>query len=170
MLRRFAACICGASNSMFRAQLKSESLTLPFDLEQRLVTLCGGTKHMTEGDFCIHFINVKTPYAKDWLELRDEHFPAPDTYDPPLDPGVAKRLKNIILRLDDCHKLTWDAVQDANDRACNRQMSLNEQASNELLLFEVQGGVLGHLEETATSSAATAKDIAGVATVQKDLA
>ena len=49
-------------------------------------------------------------------------------------------------------------------------MSLNEQASNELLLFEVQGGVLGHLEETATSSTATAKDIAGVATVQKDLA
>ena len=88
----------------------------------------------------------------------------------PLAPGVAKRLKNIILRLDDCHKLTWDAVQDANDRACNRQMSLNEQASNERLLFEVQGGVLGHLEETATSSTATAKDIAGVATVQKDLA
>ena len=60
-------------------------------------------------------------------------------------------MTNIINRLDDCHNQTWDAVQDANDRAINRAMSLNEQATNELALFEVQGGILGHLEETATS-------------------
>ena len=79
-------------------------------------------------------------------------------------------MTNIINRLDDCHNQTWDAVQDANDRAINRAMSLNEQATNELALFEVQGGILGHLEETAASSTASTKDIADVAKTTKDIA
>jgi len=170
MLRRLGAAICGVKNSSFRKQLASESRGLPYNIEQQLVLLCGGSREMPEGDYAVHFMNIKARDEAQWTARRLRFFPDPRSYDPPLDAEVIQRIDNIIECLNDCHEATQDAIQDHHDRELNRSMALNKQAENELTLTEAQGGVLGFQEETVTSTTASAEDIAASAKVLKDVA